>query len=79
MTYSPRSEVMAMAWALVPSWVAVTVTPGSTAPELSRTVPTIDPVSIWAAAGTTPASTRPSARPPSRLAKWLAVMRLSSP
>jgi hypothetical protein len=36
----------------VPACVAVTVTPGITAPEASRTVPTMDAVSVCAAAGT---------------------------
>ena len=36
------------------SWVAVTVTPGSTPPELSVTDPTMAPVSVCAAAGVRP-------------------------
>jgi hypothetical protein len=35
----------------VPTLVSVTVAPGTTPPDVSRTVPWITPVSTWAAAG----------------------------
>src|SRR4051812_24926777 len=50
-TNCPLSVDTAVAAVPVASWVAVTVAPGTTAPDWSRTVPTMVPVSSCADAG----------------------------
>src|SRR5262245_52703906 len=49
--YSPSRPLVTTRVVPVPTLVSVTVAPGTTAPELSVTVPTIVPVTAWANAG----------------------------
>ncbi len=55
--YVPSVRVTVVSVNDCPSWVMVTVAPGSTPPEASFTVPRIVPVSTWAPAGAAASST----------------------
>src|SRR5437899_5394928 len=62
--YWPLALVTEVAVTLVSSLVAVTLTPGSTAPDTSTIVPTIVPVSSCASADDTLASSKTHAKTP---------------
>jgi hypothetical protein len=49
--YPPSAPVVMVTVRLVPSFVRLTLAPGTTAPDGSETVPRIVPVSIWHQAG----------------------------
>ena len=76
-TYCPASFVTVLCDTPAASSVTVTVTPGSTPPEESRTVPTMAPVSICAVACVPHKRNSPRARPTRNGVRQLAVILVS--